>query len=249
MMIVDPAPAPPTRQMPVEREVPARQALTRFVRNTSRPEDMETLRHNLIAARIVAGLNGIEAAERFGYANSTQLSQIESGARKVPSDWAFLRLASKTYGVSTDFLLGLSPHIEFDSKVTQQHALLRKTEAVIGSVAETFATALIRFASQEQLSRVEIERINSAAVRLEEAMAKLRERGFDDFPGGSVMLAAVDEIVQAAEPLVRKVKQYQTIDDYLAGMREGKIPVIQYLTERYDEKAVRDDVLQKEHRQ
>ena len=180
--------------------MPARQALTRFTRDKNLPEDMETLRHNLIAARVVAGLNGIEAAERFGYANSTQLSQIESGARKVPSDWAFLRLASKIYGVSADFLLGLSPHIEFDSKVTQQHALLRKTEAVMASVAETFATALIRFSSQEQLTRVDMERIDSAAVRLEEAMAKLRKRGFDDFPGGATMLSAVVEVVQAAGP-------------------------------------------------
>jgi hypothetical protein len=45
------------------------------------------------------------------------------------------------------------------------------------------------------------------------------------------------------------VKQYHAIDDYLVEMREGKMPVIQYLTERYDEKAVRDDVLQKECRQ
>jgi hypothetical protein len=249
MLTAETIPASSARPIALETEMPARQALSRFVRKKSLPEDMETLRHNLIAARVVAGLNGVEAAKRFGYANSTQLSQIESGIRKVPSDWAFLRLASKTYGVSTDFLLGLSPHIEFDSKIMQQHALLRKTEAVIGSVAETFATALIRFASQEQISRVEMERINNAAVRLEEAMAKLRERGFDDFPGGSVMLAAVGEIVLAAEPLVRKVKQYHAIDDYLVEMREGKMPVIQYLTERYDEKAVRDDVLQKECRQ
>jgi transcriptional regulator with XRE-family HTH domain len=72
---------------------------------------METLRHNLIAARVVLGLSGVEAAKRFGFSSSTQLPLIESGQRKTPNDCEFLRLASIAYGVSTDFLLGLSPHI------------------------------------------------------------------------------------------------------------------------------------------
>jgi hypothetical protein len=220
--------------------------MARFVRNKRAPEDMETLRHNLIAARVVAGLSGVEAAERFGYANSTQLSMIESGMRNVPGDWAFLRLASKIYGVSTDFLLGLSPHIEFDSKVAQQHALLRKTEAVMGSVAEAFSTALIRFTSQDHLSRAEMERIVYAATHLEDVMTRLRERGFDDFPGGAPLLAAVTQVVDVTEPVRCKINQFRSIDDYLAALREGKVSVIPYLTERYDQEAVRSEVLQME---
>lgn len=143
---------------------------------------MEALRYNLIAARGVLGMSGAEAAKRFGFSNSTQLSLIESGQRKTPNDWEFLRLASIAYGVSTDFLLGLSPHIEIDGKVAQQHALLRKMEAVMGSVAEAFAMALIQFSDPEQLNRADMERISSAGVRLNEVLERLRDRGFDDFP-------------------------------------------------------------------
>lgn len=226
-----------------EREQCVSLKLRRFTRNKNAPERMETLRYNLIAARVVSGLTGVEAAERLGYQNSTQLSQIESGQRKVPNDWEFLRLASPAYGVSTDFLLGLSPHIEVGGKVAQQHALLRKTKSVISSVAEMFATALIRFSEQEQLNRAELERIASAAGRLEEVVGRLRDRGFDDFPGGAPLLAAVAGVVDAVDPVRHKLRQFQSIDDYLTQIRAGQTPVIPYLSERYDKKAIADEVL------
>ena len=226
-----------------EREQCVGQKLRRFTRNKNAPERMETLRYNLIAARVVSGLSGVEAAKRFGFSNSTQLSLIESGQRKTPNDWEFLRLASIAYGVSTDFLLGLSPHIEIDGKVAQQHALMRKTEAVMGSVAEAFATALIQFSEQDQLNRADMERISSAAVRLNEVLERLRDRGFDDFPGGAPLLAAVAGVVDAAESVRYKLRQYQSIDDYLTPILAGQMPVIPYLSERYDKKAIADEVL------
>lgn len=226
-----------------EREQCVSLKLRRYKRNKNAPERLETLRYNLIAARVVSGLTGVEAAERLGYQNSTQLSQIENGERKVPNDWEFLRLASVAYGVSTDFLLGLSPHIEVDGKVAQQHALLRKTEAVMGSVAETFATALIQFTAQDQVTRSDMERIISAAMRLDEVLTRLRDRGFDDFPGGAPLLAAVAGVIDAADPVRGKLRQYQSIEDYLAQMRSGQMPVLTHLTERYDKKAVRGEVL------
>lgn len=240
--------APASSQVPdpksdAEREQCIGQKLKRFTRNKNAPERMETLRYNLIAARVVSGLTAVEAAKRLDYANSTQLSLIETGQRKTPTDWEFLRLASLAYGVSTDFLLGLSPHIEIDGKVAQQHALLRKTEAVMSSVAEAFATALIKFSEQEQLNRADMERISSAAVRLNEVLKRLRDRGFDDFPGGAPLLAAVTGVIDAAEPVRHKLHQFQSIEDYLAQMRSGQVPVIPYLTERYDKKSIANEVL------
>ncbi|MBB1636074.1 XRE family transcriptional regulator [Cupriavidus sp. UME77] len=226
-----------------QREQHVKQALTRFVRKKTLPEELEALRYNLIVARVMSGMTAVEAAERFGYANSTQLSLIEAGERKTPKDWKFLAQASRVYAVSTDFLLGLSPHMDFDAKVSRQHALLRKTEAVIGAVSEAFATALIHFSEQEHLGREELDRIGGSALRLEDAMDRLRERGFDDFPGGAPLLAAVGCVVQAAEPARRKAKQFQSIDHYLGEMRAGRMPVIPYLAERYSQETVRSELL------
>ncbi|RZL65954.1 MAG: hypothetical protein EOP81_02240 [Variovorax sp.] len=59
---------------------------------------------NLIAARRLAGFDQEEAACRAGYANSTPLCLLESGARELRLDHVVK--FSEVYGVSTDFLLG-----------------------------------------------------------------------------------------------------------------------------------------------
>jgi hypothetical protein len=120
---------------------------------------------------------------------------------------------------------------------------LRKTEAVMGSVAEAFAKVLIQFSEQEQLNCADMERISSAAERLNEVLERLRDRGFDDFPGGAPLLAAVAGVVDAAKPVRHKLRQFQSIDAYLTQIRAGQMPVIPYLSERYDKKAIADEVL------
>jgi hypothetical protein len=89
----------PDLKSDAKREQCVGQKLRRFTRNKNAPERMETLRYNLIAARVVSSLTAVEAAKRLGYANSTKLSLIETGQRKTPKDWGFLRLASIAWRV------------------------------------------------------------------------------------------------------------------------------------------------------
>jgi len=215
-------------------EVQMRKALTRFVRNKSVPEEMEILRYNLIAARIVSGMTAVEAAARFGYRNSTQLSLIESGGRPPPRDWAFLRQASQVYSVSLDFLVGLSPHMELDGKVAQQHALMRGTEAILANVAASFATTMIQYAEQTQPLPEDFQRVSEAVERTETALNVMRERyGFDDAPGGAPLMAAVDGLSKAVAPVRTKLKKFKAISNYFDDMRTGRMPVVPYLKERY----------------
>ncbi|MCM2209831.1 helix-turn-helix domain-containing protein, partial [Klebsiella quasipneumoniae] len=74
-----------------------------------------------------------------------QLSLIESGQRKTPSDWKFIRQAAEVYSVSTDYLLGLSPHAEIDGKVAQQYAMMRGAEGMVNSVAAMLTTAMVQW--------------------------------------------------------------------------------------------------------
>lgn len=227
-----------------KHERQARRALTRFVRNKSVPEELEILRHNLIAARVISGMTAVEAAVRFGYANSTQLSLIESGNRPPPSDWMFLRQAAQVYSVSLDFLLGLSPHMDLDGKVAQQHALMRGTEAILGNVAASFATTMIRYAEQTQPLPEDFQRVSDAAERAETALNVMRERyGFDDLPGGAPLMAAVDSLTKAVAPVRTKLKKFKSISGYFDDMRAGRMPVIPYLMERYNQSDLQTDIL------
>ncbi|QQC63874.1 hypothetical protein [Paraburkholderia ginsengisoli] len=224
------------------RELHVKQALTRFVRNKNLPEELETLRYNLIVARVLSGMTAVEAAKDFGYANSTQLSLIESGERPTPKDHQFLRQAARIYSVSTDFLLGLSPHMEFDAKVSHQHALMRGTERILGGIAAQFTTAMIQFTNQTQPVPDDFERVAAATERIEQAIAVARSHGFDDVRGSATVVAAMDALGQAVEPIRRKCKQFRSIEGYFDDVREGKLQAIPYLTERYSPRDIARDL-------
>lgn len=210
-----------------------RRPAKRFVRNRNAVQELESLRLNLIAARVHSGLTAVEGAEAFGYSNSTQLSLIESGQRPVPRDWKFLRQAADIYGVSTDFLLDLSPHLDFDAKVVTQYALMRRTEDVVGGIASLLASALVQFSDQEESYMPGFARLESAVARVDETLMRLRERyGFDDVAGGAPLLAAVEELVEAAEPVRQKLRRRRCLESYLNEVRAGKLPAVPHLMEQ-----------------
>lgn len=219
-----------------QRDAQVRQALKRFVRNKNKPEELETLRYNLIVSRVLSGMTAVEAAERFGYRNSTQISLIESGERPTPKDHQFLRQASLVYSVSCDFLLGLSPHMEYDGRVAHQHALMRGTESILSGIAAQFATVMIQFTSQTQPVPEDFTRVSEAVEFVEGALGEMRERhGLDDVRGSAKLVRAVSELTKAVEPLRQKVMRYRAIDSYFDELRAGKLQPIPYLTERYNQ--------------
>ncbi|TAM53822.1 MAG: XRE family transcriptional regulator [Paraburkholderia sp.] len=219
-----------------QRESFVRRALDGFVRNRDRPEELETLRYNLIVARVLSGMTAVEAAQRFGYKNSTQISLIESGGRPTPRDHQFLRQASQVYAVSCDFLLGLSPHMEFDGRVARQHALVRGTEQILGNIAAQFATVMIKFTEETKPIPDDFESVSTAAENVARTLAVMREKyGLDDMRGSASLVASVEKLARAVEPLRRKIAHYRSIDAYFDELRAGKLPPIPYLTERYSE--------------
>lgn len=219
-----------------QRDNLVRQAMTRFVRNRNRPEELEDLRYRLISARVLSGMTAVEAAEAFGYANSTQLSLIESGERKTPSDWKFIRQAAGVYSVSTDYLLGLSPHAEIDGKVAQQHALMRGTEGILNNVAAMMTTAMIQFTNQAAPAPQDFQAVTAAVDRITGAVATLRKHGLEDIRGSNTLVVGLDELQAACEPLRAKLRRFTGIETYFEDLRAGKVPSIGYLVERYQQR-------------
>ncbi|WP_152038119.1 XRE family transcriptional regulator [Paraburkholderia hospita] len=227
-----------------QHDAEARQTLKRFVRNKNKPEDLETLRYNLIVARVMSGMTAVEAAEQFGYANSTQLSLIESGQRPVPRDHQFLRQASDVYSVSCDFLLGLSPHMEYDGRVAHQHTLMRGTESILGAIAAQFATVMIQYTSQTQPVPEDFERVSEAAQTVVDALTAARKHGLDEVRGSSALIASIEHLSKAVAPLRQKVMRYRAIDSYFDELREGRLPALPYLLERYEPSEIGPAVLE-----
>lgn len=236
--------APKKELNDAQREIHVKQALTRFVRNRGVPEELENLRHRLIVARVLNGLTALEACKLFGWANSTQLSLIEAGKRPPPQDHAFIKQAARAYDVSTDWLLGLSPTMEPDSKVAHQYALLRGTTSLMHDVLQGFAHVAQAVAVEMQIAPDEIERGLAAVEGVTQTLAALRNRGeFDDMLGGASVLAAVERLGEFAAPLRRVDASYRSLNDYLAQVRAGTLPEIPRLVERYNQRALAREIL------
>ncbi|MGF6904651.1 helix-turn-helix domain-containing protein [Paraburkholderia sp. GAS348] len=204
------------------------------VRHTRDQE--ETIRVNLIRARITAGLTAVQAAEAMGYANSTQLSLIETRKRPVPDGTVFLTSAARAYGVSVDYLIGLSPLMEPDGKVLRERAVLREMASVAHGIAATLADAMMRHADRSYPLAREYENLLAKVERADAALTVMRERfGFDDVQGGAPLLRAMEEMAVAAEPLRAKLRQFCTIESALADLKTGRAVVPEHLEALSDE--------------
>jgi hypothetical protein len=220
-----------------QRETLVHKSLTRYQRNRSKPGELEDLRYKLIQARVMQGMLAVEAAEKFGYANSTQLALIESGERPPPSDWRFIVQAANIYSVSTDWLLSLSPHMESDARIVREHALLRGTENLVRSFVAQMASSLIETARQtnvvEEELTVVLETVDSVIARFERFAARPE---FQDMPGGAPVLAAFDRLAAGVEPLRAKLAKLQAVEAVLAELKAGNAIAPQRFAEFFSER-------------
>lgn len=157
------------------------------------------IRQRLVHARELNKLNQLMAAERLGYKNSTALSKIEGGTAKVPKN--FLVKAAQCYGVSMDYLMGLSSEPERDPKTAEQHAILNSVRAEILRQAELTTCALL--ANAADMTPME-EHVTTLLKRVKTVFDKfdlvcVRNPQFmDDVIAGSSLFNAVNDAQNAA---------------------------------------------------
>lgn len=208
----------------------------RFVRNKDVPLEKEIVRERMVSARVMNGLTAVEAAVRLGYANSTQLSQIESGERKVPNDWQFLLRMSRAYSVSVDYLLGVSPHPERDPVASESFAMLRGFEELLGAQAAAMTTAFVRFGAEREAARIDLQSIVGAAETVGVALSRLRELvpEFDeDWRGTATLVAAVERLEATAIPLKDTMRRRALNEQHCLAIAQGKEgPLSPYVTDR-----------------
>ncbi|MEO6279187.1 helix-turn-helix transcriptional regulator [Roseateles sp.] len=156
----------------------------------------------LRAARSLQGLDQTSAAELLGYVSSAQLSQQESGKRLAPLER--IVAAAGAYGVTTDFLLGLSDEPDRDTHRALRAATTRgvrgmleaATEGVIG-LFESHATLMGPAASN-------LAALVDAGQALQDAIAVLMRcngEAFEEMRGGATVVrraADFDQLIQSA---------------------------------------------------
>ena len=166
-------------------------------------------------ARELVGLSQRDAARRLGYANSSKLAKIELGYVGSAGDttssvplWAVVR-AARLYDVTTDFLLGLSDEWDpCESRVG--HLFLSDLTADWDRQRERDMIVLGRYRAALASLLTGIDALLTNAGEAATALARFRELNscFDDLPGGSRLVNAVEQGAVQAHQMRTRLGRY-----------------------------------------
>lgn len=154
-----------------------------------------------VAARELNGFTQIEAAQKMGYKNSTQLCQWEKAQRIPPIDR--MLIASIVYGVSLDFLYGLSDEPERDPRFAEQRAMVRSMRDIAMENVDAVTLVMLKFSRSGGPNMLTVKALNARAADASAAVRRFVEINgdkFDRMRGGATMMHSC----VALEALVRE---------------------------------------------
>jgi transcriptional regulator with XRE-family HTH domain len=155
------------------------------------------MRERLIVARNLNSLDQKEAAAKLGYKNSSQLSKVESGDAPLPK--SLLRKASLAYGVSSDWLLGLSNEPERDPQIAGQMAVMRAVHAGVLEHTQNVTAVMLRLASDQLPLESQLRLLLDATRRAAQSFEKVcrfNSTFNDDIRGGATLQHDIDEMIE-----------------------------------------------------
>jgi len=174
----------------------------------------QVIGRRLRAARTLAGLDQTRAAELLGYENGSQLSQWEQAKRTPPLEK--IVAAAETYGMTTDFLLGLSNEPDRDAHMALRTATLRGVRAMLDAASEGTVQLFERRAALIGPGASHVTALLDAGQALQAAIAALvRADGFDDLRGGATVVRCADEFDVAIVAARRRLDAYRELGDEL----------------------------------
>jgi transcriptional regulator with XRE-family HTH domain len=163
-------------------------------------------------AREIEGLDQTTAAQRLGYKNSTQLSLAENGERLPPIE-VFIR-AVEVYGVSLDFLAGLSDEPERDPRMAERLAMRRQVHGILQSTSEVVVTQMSLYMSRQAPSLQTSRDLASKAREVTEAIAVLISRNneaWQDMVHGARVERLSDELSTVAMGAIAAIQRYERL--------------------------------------
>jgi transcriptional regulator with XRE-family HTH domain len=135
------------------------------------------------------------SAKRLGYKNSSQLSKIESAFENRSIPIHKICDAAKLYGVSADFLLGLSDDWDIDEHHNRQINIANHLYDTWEHARKSEIVAINKMLSQVQcLERVVSDIVDDSVASYNALMVFMRRNSeFEDMPGGSALVKRITD--------------------------------------------------------
>jgi len=180
---------------------------------------LEVVSSRLVRARRAAGFREWEVSQHLGHANLTMISLFENG-RRAPSLRNLVMLASM-YGVTTDYLLGLTDDLGLSPEEGNQALLVGIIKGSLSGHMERFVDAISRATAitVEGIGkdRALLERLAEMAEELSGALQTIqRHHGsvFEQLRGGATLLRLVGELNEVLSSRIQRKQLEKRLADY-----------------------------------
>jgi transcriptional regulator with XRE-family HTH domain len=176
---------------------------------------VKTIGERLREARELCGYSQQKAAKLLGYSNSSKLAKIEAASDTNSVPLWLIPKAAEVYGVSIDYLFGVSDNWERDPIISQEQQIGQWLEARWQQVRDAQETAFKALhAKQAELSAA-VDRIQRRSKENLACVEHVRQSNeeFDDLRGGAKLLRLLTETAEDAMGLGFELEKLRTLND------------------------------------
>jgi len=172
---------------------------------------VKTLGERMKAARELCGFSQLKAAHLLGYANSSKLAKIEGSIDSVPL-WLIPK-AAEVYGVSIDFLFGVSDVWDRDPVAAQERQVGKWLEDHWKVVKDAQDNAFKALHDKQIELSAAIDRTLRRSTENMECVEHVRQsnKAFDDLRGGAKLLRLLAETAEEAMGLGFELEKMRTL--------------------------------------
>lgn len=172
---------------------------------------IRTIGTRLLEARKNTGWNQVEAAELLGIA-VRKLAKLEHVENVVTVDFWLLRRAAEVYGITIDWLYGLSDDSEMTSRENAYERgvskwLFREIEARYREQAAELRAFGKRAATIEGLVLEQASLADESAASL--AAIRAKNVFFDDLTGGATLVYRINQLSESARTCRLALRRFQ----------------------------------------
>lgn len=153
---------------------------------------VEQVGRRLRAAREINGWDVTEAARRLGYKNAGSLSRLETGKHVLSIPLYMLARAAQVYGVTTDYLLGLTDDLSLAPTMRLRRDAALWLADYMERQRHADVTAYLMLQEQVELVTTGTKEVILAVEELTTSLAGMRSANavvFDNMRGGSRVLS------------------------------------------------------------
>jgi|GEM_PF-611031 len=171
-------------------------------------------------ARQINGLTENDAILRMGIKNRTVLSQLEN-AHRFPTSKMLIR-AANAYGVSADYLLGMSEDEDRSSDIAARAAIYRRIDSQVSVFNKALTGAVFDYAKTVGDDKVKnmVSLVSELATKFDR-FCELNP-AFEDMRGGS----SLQELIASLKPVTRQIKNDITRRDKIIELHNKQLDTL-----------------------